>query len=446
MHHIRMNESGLFYIDESYYNNNNSMNSDSKEDREYLDLDKLKREQVQFSWQNKEKVFAYDTNVPNSDRYGFNLLSDSQQLCRYKSLPPTSIINYQMWKSENNHTQNMPLTNDTQLNDTTAYSECSSLIYDATSDHLRSSNEGFEWKSTKSKGLEQNMQCYTSRAERQNNVSKYITEATKPEEGILTEGKKSYKILSTNRPEPKRTTFHSGRKNRFENNVHNQHDKKLKTKRIGYFCEAGDATSDSENTGKTHYVVPRNDLTETRRKGRSNVAFMKILLHEENKVHPNTYQENVVKRYQVLLPSLTQLQERKIKQEQQLEYAISQPSKRVILSRGKMGVTGAETSPTLTSSRKLQFRCQVCGERLATRNSLSTHIKSHRRPYCRYCLAVMKTNEQLKMHVNRLHPPKSPHQHVTVTSKYGRKRQVLSTLSLMKRRQNDSEKLKRRTM
>nr|CAD7399613.1 unnamed protein product [Timema cristinae] len=82
--------------------------------------------------------------------------------------------------------------------------------------------------------------------------------------------------------------------------------------------------------------------------------------------------------------------------------------------------------------KMLQYACAVCDERVATKNSSITHLKGHRVPFCLHCLTVWRSKEQLDAHVRKAHGAET--RVMMVTSKYGRRRQVLSTVALGKRK------------
>ncbi|XP_063988816.1 uncharacterized protein LOC135168492 [Diachasmimorpha longicaudata] len=65
-----------------------------------------------------------------------------------------------------------------------------------------------------------------------------------------------------------------------------------------------------------------------------------------------------------------------------------------------------ELHPGLTRQeiRKIvQFECNFCGEPVATLMSLSTHVKSHLRNYCRICYWIYGSSETAEEHMLREH-------------------------------------------
>ncbi|KAF7987378.1 hypothetical protein HCN44_003140 [Aphidius gifuensis] len=54
-------------------------------------------------------------------------------------------------------------------------------------------------------------------------------------------------------------------------------------------------------------------------------------------------------------------------------------------------------------TRVLHFKCNFCNEPIATRMSLSTHVKSHCREYCRICFWVVQDDESIDEHKNKQH-------------------------------------------
>lgn len=51
----------------------------------------------------------------------------------------------------------------------------------------------------------------------------------------------------------------------------------------------------------------------------------------------------------------------------------------------------------------MKFECNFCHEQIATLLSLSTHIKFHRRRYCKYCYWILPENETMKEHIESTH-------------------------------------------
>ncbi|XP_063224017.1 uncharacterized protein LOC134531910 isoform X2 [Bacillus rossius redtenbacheri] len=88
-----------------------------------------------------------------------------------------------------------------------------------------------------------------------------------------------------------------------------------------------------------------------------------------------------------------------------------------------------ECKSKVGQQKVLKHSCSVCHEPLATRNSLSTHMKSHRLPVCMCCLKVWRSSEHLRVHLRKRNRSASP-RIVLVTSKYGRRRNVLSAADL----------------
>ncbi|XP_015116934.1 uncharacterized protein LOC107041072 [Diachasma alloeum] len=63
-----------------------------------------------------------------------------------------------------------------------------------------------------------------------------------------------------------------------------------------------------------------------------------------------------------------------------------------------------EEYPGLTEVRKIpQFECNFCGEPVATLMSLSTHVKSHLRNYCRICYWIYESRETAEEHMLQEH-------------------------------------------
>ncbi|KAK0074003.1 hypothetical protein PV325_008897, partial [Microctonus aethiopoides] len=48
--------------------------------------------------------------------------------------------------------------------------------------------------------------------------------------------------------------------------------------------------------------------------------------------------------------------------------------------------------------RKLDFECNFCHEPIATFSSLSTHVKSHWKKYCKKCYWILLDNETIEQH------------------------------------------------
>ncbi|XP_011304046.1 protein suppressor of hairy wing [Fopius arisanus] len=59
---------------------------------------------------------------------------------------------------------------------------------------------------------------------------------------------------------------------------------------------------------------------------------------------------------------------------------------------------------TLQDTPRVPFRCNFCGESIATLMSLSTHVKSHLRNYCRICYWIFESAETAEEHVRQKHP------------------------------------------
>ncbi|CAD1468181.1 unnamed protein product [Heterotrigona itama] len=56
-----------------------------------------------------------------------------------------------------------------------------------------------------------------------------------------------------------------------------------------------------------------------------------------------------------------------------------------------------------SEQRALRFECNFCHEQIATLLSLSTHIKFHRRTYCKYCYWILPENETMEEHIENTH-------------------------------------------
>ncbi|XP_017888797.1 zinc finger and BTB domain-containing protein 41-like [Ceratina calcarata] len=67
--------------------------------------------------------------------------------------------------------------------------------------------------------------------------------------------------------------------------------------------------------------------------------------------------------------------------------------------------SGNENSEATNVSQRplLRFECNFCHEQIATLLSLSTHIKFHRRKYCKYCYWILLENETMEEHVKNVH-------------------------------------------
>ncbi|XP_043786158.1 uncharacterized protein LOC122711434 [Apis laboriosa] len=57
----------------------------------------------------------------------------------------------------------------------------------------------------------------------------------------------------------------------------------------------------------------------------------------------------------------------------------------------------------ISGQRTLKFECNFCHEQIATLLSLSTHVKCHRRRYCKYCYWILSGNETMEKHLEDTH-------------------------------------------
>ncbi|CAK9803367.1 hypothetical protein ANTQUA_LOCUS3688 [Anthophora quadrimaculata] len=62
-----------------------------------------------------------------------------------------------------------------------------------------------------------------------------------------------------------------------------------------------------------------------------------------------------------------------------------------------------DSSTNLPKQRVLRFECNFCHEQLATFHSLSTHVKSHRRSYCKHCYWILLDKETMEEHMESNH-------------------------------------------
>ncbi|KOC67753.1 hypothetical protein WH47_11154 [Habropoda laboriosa] len=62
-----------------------------------------------------------------------------------------------------------------------------------------------------------------------------------------------------------------------------------------------------------------------------------------------------------------------------------------------------DDSMNLSKQRVSRFECNFCHEQLATLLSLSTHIKFHRRQYCKYCYWILLDKETMEEHMESTH-------------------------------------------
>ncbi|XP_033327587.2 uncharacterized protein LOC117221070 [Megalopta genalis] len=77
------------------------------------------------------------------------------------------------------------------------------------------------------------------------------------------------------------------------------------------------------------------------------------------------------------------------------------PQYAVIQEKNDHGAGGDATN--LSEQRRLGYKCNFCRERIATFLSLSTHVKFHRRTYCKYCYWILLENETMEKHVRTNH-------------------------------------------
>nr|XP_031830205.1 uncharacterized protein LOC116425974 [Nomia melanderi] len=77
------------------------------------------------------------------------------------------------------------------------------------------------------------------------------------------------------------------------------------------------------------------------------------------------------------------------------------PQYTVITEKNDNGGGGDATN--LSEQRPLGFECNFCREQIATLLSLSTHVKFHRRAYCKYCYWILLENETMEKHVETNH-------------------------------------------
>ncbi|XP_076168849.1 uncharacterized protein LOC143147482 [Ptiloglossa arizonensis] len=77
------------------------------------------------------------------------------------------------------------------------------------------------------------------------------------------------------------------------------------------------------------------------------------------------------------------------------------PQYTVISEKSNYGAGGEVTS--LSEQRPLGFKCNLCREQIATLLSLSTHVKFHRRRYCKYCYWILLENETMDEHIETAH-------------------------------------------
>ncbi|XP_029049629.1 uncharacterized protein LOC114879157 [Osmia bicornis bicornis] len=77
------------------------------------------------------------------------------------------------------------------------------------------------------------------------------------------------------------------------------------------------------------------------------------------------------------------------------------PQYAVISERDKHA--GSGDAFNLSEQRSLRFECNFCHEQIATLLSLSTHVKFHRRKYCKYCYWIPMDNETMEEHFESIH-------------------------------------------
>ncbi|XP_046397939.1 uncharacterized protein LOC124164581 isoform X3 [Ischnura elegans] len=86
-------------------------------------------------------------------------------------------------------------------------------------------------------------------------------------------------------------------------------------------------------------------------------------------------------------------------------------------SKGRRSCSGDASVPV---RKMVRFRCHTCAEKLPTLNSLRTHLKSHSRPAPLTLPAALRCDQHLMPSAT------------VVTSKYGRRRAVVSALVAIK--------------
>ncbi|XP_054011937.1 uncharacterized protein LOC128894298 [Hylaeus anthracinus] len=77
------------------------------------------------------------------------------------------------------------------------------------------------------------------------------------------------------------------------------------------------------------------------------------------------------------------------------------PQYTVISEKSDVGGSGDATN--ISEQRPLGFECNFCREQIATLLSLSTHVKFHRRRYCKYCYWIIMENETMNDHIVSVH-------------------------------------------
>ncbi|KAG7212724.1 hypothetical protein KM043_012991 [Ampulex compressa] len=68
-----------------------------------------------------------------------------------------------------------------------------------------------------------------------------------------------------------------------------------------------------------------------------------------------------------------------------------------------MDTTALSSGEQLSEERHLQFQCNFCSASIATMHSLSTHVKLHRRRYCKTCYWILEESETLEDHDEHRH-------------------------------------------
>ncbi|XP_043475759.1 fez family zinc finger protein erm-like [Leptopilina heterotoma] len=57
----------------------------------------------------------------------------------------------------------------------------------------------------------------------------------------------------------------------------------------------------------------------------------------------------------------------------------------------------------IPEQRILNYECNICREQIATRHSLSTHVKFHCEKYCKICFWILNANETIEQHMKKFH-------------------------------------------
>ncbi|XP_076236390.1 uncharacterized protein LOC143180509 [Calliopsis andreniformis] len=78
------------------------------------------------------------------------------------------------------------------------------------------------------------------------------------------------------------------------------------------------------------------------------------------------------------------------------------PQYTVISEKDSYGA-GGDVPSNFSEQRALRYECNFCHEQIATLLSLSTHVKSHRRRYCKHCYRILLDNETMEEHIESTH-------------------------------------------